>query len=63
MDWLRNWKKRMFFSVAVGMAVTVIFRVRRKMSKILVLWRGGEPCILNSVLKIHIQRQTIMKIR
>lgn len=25
MDWLRNWKKRMFFSVAVGMAVAVIF--------------------------------------
>lgn len=63
MDWLRNWKKRMFFSVAVGMAVAVIFRAHRKMSKILVLWRGGEPCILNSVLKIHIQRQTIMKIR
>ena len=60
MDWLRNWKKRMFFSVAVGMAVAVIFSGA---SKILVLWRGGEPCILNSVLKIHIQRQTIMKIR
>lgn len=25
MDWLRNWKKRMFFSVAVGMAAAVIF--------------------------------------
>ena len=25
MDWLRNWKKRMFFSLAVGMAAAVIF--------------------------------------
>lgn len=64
MDWLRNWKKRMFFSVAVGMAVAVIFSgAPKNVEDSGIIGVVGNPVSSILFLKIHIQRQTIMKIR